>query len=356
MRIGIPRERKLHEGRVALIPVACAEVLRYGNEVYVEHNAGLQSGFGDEDYRAVGARVCSDAAELYDRAELVVKVKEPIEADLTHLRAHHLLFCFLHLAANRELAGRLRGIGLTAIAFETVQTGNVLPLLAPMSEIAGRLSVQVATHLLHQPQGGSGIMLGGLAAAERGNVVVLGAGVAGGAAAIIASALGAIVTVFDVQRDKLVQMRKLGPNVTALYAFRHDIESTLKTADLLVGAVLVPGKRAPCMVTRAMVKNMRPGSVITDISVDQGGCIETTRPMTYADPIYHEEGVLHFTVTNMPGAVPRTSSRALSASLISYILRLTQPSWDTEPALQAGINVRAGHFENPVIRAEMNAV
>jgi alanine dehydrogenase len=213
MRIGIPRERKLHEGRVALIPVACAEVLRYGNEVYVEHNAGLQSGFGDEDYRAVGARVCSDAAELYDRAELVVKVKEPIEADLAHLRAHHLLFCFLHLAANRELAGRLRGIGLTAIAFETVQTGNVLPLLAPMSEIAGRLSVQVATHLLHQPQGGSGIMLGGLAAAERGNVVVLGAGVAGGAAAIIASALGAIVTVFDVQRDKLVQMRKFNRTV-----------------------------------------------------------------------------------------------------------------------------------------------
>lgn len=356
MRIGIPRELKSHEGRVSLIPAACAEVLRFGNEVYVESNAGLQSGFGDEAYEAVGVRVCADAAELYDRAELIVKVKEPIDADLKHLRAHHLLFCFLHLAANRALAARLREIGLTAIAFETVQIGNTLPLLAPMSEIAGRLSVQVAAHLLHQPQGGSGIMLGGLAAAERGNVVVLGAGVAGGAAAIVASALGANVTVFDVQRDKLVQMRKLGPNVTALYAFRHDIAGALETADLLVGAVLTPGKRAPIMVTRAMVKAMRPGSVITDISVDQGGCVETTRPTTYADPIYHEERVQHFTVTNMPGAVPRTSSRALSASLISYVLRLTQPHWDTEPALDAGINVRAGRFENPVIRDEMDAV
>ncbi len=356
MRIGIPRELKPHEGRVALIPAACAELARMGNEVYIERDAGVRSGFADEAYRAVGAWICAEAAELYARADLIVKVKEPIDADLVHLRADHVLFCFLHLAANQELAKRLRDIGLTAIAFETVQVGDTLPLLAPMSEIAGRVSVQVATHLLHQPQGGSGIMLGGLPAAERGRVVVLGAGVAGGAAAEIAAALGANVIVFDVQRDKLARMRELGSNVTALYAFRHDIEAALENADLLVGAVLVPGKRAPRLVTRAMVKRMRDGSVITDISVDQGGCVETTRPTTFADPVYREEGVLHFTVANMPGAVPRTSSRALSASLISYVTRLAQPDWDSEPSLRAGINVRDGRFENPVIRAELNDV
>jgi alanine dehydrogenase len=356
MRIGIPREIKPFEGRVALSPAACAELLRGGNEVYIERDAGLKSGFDDEAYRVVGTQVCADASELYGRAELVVKVKEPIESDLDHLRADHVLFCFLHLAANRELAKRLCEIGLTAIAFETVRDGTALPLLAPMSEIAGRVSMQVATHLLHQSQGGSGIMLGGLPAAERGQVVVLGAGVAGGAAAQMAAALGANVTVFDVQRDKLARMRELGPNVTVLYSFRHDIEAALETADILVGAVLAPGKRAPRLVTRPMVRRMRDGSVITDISVDQGGCVETTRPTTYADPVYREEGVLHFTVTNMPGAVPRTASRALSASLINYVMRLTQPGWDTEPPLQAGINVHSGRFENPVIRDELDHV
>jgi alanine dehydrogenase len=356
MRIGIPCELKSHEGRVALVPAACAELLRLDNEVYVECNAGLKSGFDDEDYRTLGVHICANATELYGRAELVVKVKEPIEADLVHLRPEHVLFCYLHLAANRELAKRLRDLGLTALAFETVQVGSTLPLLAPMSDIAGRVSVQVATHLLHQPQGGSGIMLGGLPAAERGNVVILGAGVAGGAAAKMAAALGANVTVFDVQRDKLARMRELGSNVTALYAFRSDIETMVASADLLVGAVLTPGKRAPCLVTRAMVKRMRPGSVIADISVDQGGCVETTRPMTYANPVYREEGVLHFTVTNMPGAVPRTASMALSASLINYVIRLTQPGWDADPALKAGINVRGGQFENPVIRAELDGL
>ncbi|MGH8503438.1 MAG: alanine dehydrogenase [Gammaproteobacteria bacterium] len=354
MRIGIPIERKPHEGRVALIPAACKELVRDGNEVYVERDAGVRSGFGDDDYRAAGARICADVAELYARAELVVKVKEPIEADLAHLRREHLLFCFLHLAANRELAARLRDTGLTAIAFETVETNGTLPLLAPMSEIAGRLSVQVATHLLHQPQGGSGIMLGGLPAAERGSVVVLGAGVAGGAAASAAAALGATVKVFDVHRERLARMRDLGPNVTALYSFRHDIETALPFADLLVGAVLLPGKRAPQVVTREMVRTMRPGSVITDISVDQGGCVETSRPVSYAEPVYIEEGVQHFTVTNMPGAVPRTASKALSASLMGYVTRLTRPDWDADPTLRAGINVRAGRFDNPVIRAELS--
>jgi alanine dehydrogenase len=356
MRIGVPRELKSHEGRVALIPAACADLLHRGNEVYIEHHAGLKSGFGDADYANAGAQICANAADLYARAQLIVKVKEPIDQDLEHLREEHVLFCYLHLAANRELGERLRDIGLTAIAFETVQVGDSLPLLAPMSEIAGRLSVHVATHLLHQTQGGSGIMLGGLPAAERGNVVVLGAGVAGGAAAEVAAALGANVTVFDVQRDKLARIRSFGPNVTALYPFQHSIEAVLGNADLLVGAVLVAGKRAPRMITREMVACMRPGSVITDISVDQGGCVETSRPTTYADPMYREENVLHFTVTNMPGAVPRTASVALSASLIGYVMRLTEPNWHASPALEAGVNVRAGRFDNPVIRDEMSDV
>jgi alanine dehydrogenase len=353
MRIGIPREIKPLEGRVALLPSACAELVRHGHQVLVERGAGRLSGYGDEDFARAGAALVESAEGLYAEAELIVKVKEPLGPELDRLRADHLLFCFLHLAANRELGARLRAIGLTAVAFETVQVDGRLPLLAPMSEVAGRIATQVGMHLLHQPQGGAGVLLGGLAGTPRGRVVVIGAGTAGGAAAALAARIGADVTVFDRNPEVLHRMRALGDNVTALYASHQDMETAVSGADLLVGAVLVAGRRAPRVVSREMVARMRDGSVIVDISVDQGGCVETTRPTTYEDPVYREQGVLHFTVTNMPGAVPRSATQVLSANLIPYVLRIAEPDWERDKALAAGINVRAGDYVHPAIAAEL---
>jgi len=351
MKIGIPKEIKTLEGRVGLVPEACAEMIHHGHEVYVQSTAGVLSGYTDEDYKKAGAHITPDAVSTYDAAELIVKVKEPVEGDLSHLRSNHILFSYLHLAAEPELLKKLQSIGLTAIAFETVQSGRYLPLLAPMSDIAGRLSVQIGSNLLQQPHGGRGLLLGGLPAAERGHVVILGAGVAGSNAAAVAQNLGANVTVFDPNRDKLVAVRALGPNVTGLHPYRHAIEEHVKTADLLVGAVLIPGARAPHLVDADLVKSMKSGSVIVDISVDQGGCIETTRPTNYANPTFIWEGVVHFGVTNMPGAVPRSASQALSAALVPYILRLCQPDWEQSEDLAMGINIKAGKVVHPALQS-----
>lgn len=342
MKIGIPREVKVLEGRVALVPDAVSEIIKQGHSVYVETNAGTLSGYSDEAYVHAGAKIMENAGSLYAAAEMIVKVKEPQPAEWPLLRADHLLFSYLHLAAEPELTEGLLNIGLTAVAFETVREQNKLPLLAPMSDIAGRVAVQVGAHLLHQPQQGRGILLGGLAGTSRGNVVVLGAGVAGRHAVQMAAAMGANVTVFDRNREKLEAMRQVGANVTALYAYSSTISAAVKLADLLIGAVLIPGARAPHLVSSAMVKQMKQGSVIIDISVDQGGCIETTHPTTYENPTFVKYGVVHFGVTNMPGAVPRTASQALSAALVPYILRLCQPDWQKEPDLNAGINLSAG--------------
>ena len=350
MRIGVPREIKPLEGRVGLIPAACAELVRAGHEVFIEASAGVKSGYPDQAFEAVGVQVLPDAAEVYGRAEMVVKVKEPVAGDLAHIRKDHLLFCYLHLAALPQLTERLCQIGCTAVAFETVEDERGrLPLLAPMSDIAGRLSMQVATHLLHQPQGGKGILLGGVPAAKRGKVVVLGGGVAGSNSAIVAAGLGAEVTIFDMDRDKLVAARAIGANVTGLYPHTHDVGDAVAQADIVVGSVLVTGERAPHVVSAEMVKAMQPGSVIADISVDQGGCVETTRPTTWEEPTYIEHGVVHFTVTNMPGAVPRTSSQALSAAIAPYAMRLAAGNWRQVPALQKGINVDAGEVVHPAL-------
>lgn len=351
MHIGIPREIKAREGRVALIPAACAELIRHGHGVSVQSGAGVMSGYDDDAYRAVGVRIAADAKSLFADAQMIVKVKEPQPAELELLRADHLLFSYLHLAAAPELMRALCELGLTAVAFETVQSGRALPLLAPMSDIAGRLAVQIGAQLLHQPQGGRGILLGGLPAAERGHVVILGAGVAGGNAALVAQALGANVTVFDRNRDKLAAMRALGPNVTGLHPYEHTIAEYVQQADLLIGAVLIPGARAPHLVSADMVKTMSAGSVIIDISVDQGGCIETTRPTSYDAPTFVWEGVVHFGVTNMPGAVPRSASQALSAALVPYILRLAQPGWEASEDLAAGVNVADGKVVHRALQA-----
>ncbi len=350
MKIAIPKEIKTLEGRVGLIPAACAELINAGHEVYIQAGAGLLSGYSDEEYRKIGVNVLASAVEVYATGRLIVKVKEPVAGDLSLLRPEHTLFCFLHLAAEKALAERLCDIGCTAVAFETVTDAQGrLPLLTPMSEIAGRLASQIGTHLLQQPQGGRGVLLGGLPLTERGKVVVLGAGRAGSAAALMASAMGAEVTVFDKNRDRLEEMHRAANNISALYAYENNIAHAVAEADLVVGAVLLPGLHAPRMVTTDMVKAMNPGSVIVDISIDQGGCVETMHPTTYADPTYVEHGVTHFGVTNMPGAVPRTSSQALSAVITPYVHRLTQSGWDQAEDLRNGINIRNGKIDNPWI-------
>jgi alanine dehydrogenase len=356
MRIGIPQEIKPLEGRVALTPDAAGELVHAGNEVYLQAGAGEKSGYPDSAYSARGIQILPDAAALYGRAQLLVKVKEPIASEYDLLRPEHVLFSFLHLAAVPELARTLIQKGLTALAFETVEVKGHLPLLAPMSEIAGRLAVQIGAHLLHAPLGGRGILLGGLPGTELGRVVVLGAGEAGGAAVAAAAALGAEVTVFARARDSLVRMRQLGSNVTALHSYQSAIAAAVEQADLLIGAVLIPGARAPHLVTRAMVRSMRPGSVLVDISVDQGGCIETIRPTDYTSPTYVEAGVIHFGVTNMPGAVPRTATQALSGAIAPFVARLAQPGWEQDAGLSAGINVQGGRIVHPAVAASLSGL
>ncbi len=351
MRIGVPRETKTLEGRVALVPAACADLVRRHHEVWVESQAGIKSGFSDADYVRVGVKIAADARELYRQGELIVKVKEPIAGDLALLRADHLLFCYLHLAAEPTLTRKLLDIGLTGVAFETVELENGdLPLLAPMSIIAGRIAVQIGTHLLHQPAGGKGKLLGGLPSTERGKVVVLGAGAAGGNSAQLAAAGGANVVVFEKRQDRMAQMMALGANVTTLYPYAESVARELATADLVIGAVLVTGAKAPHVISREMVAGMEPGSVIVDISVDQGGCVETTRPTTYANPTYVEHGVTHFAVTNMPGAVPQTSSHAICAAILPFVQKLASGNWRDNQALVRGINVENGALVHPALQ------
>ncbi|MHB8727643.1 MAG: alanine dehydrogenase [Sulfuricaulis sp.] len=353
MRIGIPKEVKVREGRVALIPPAVNELIRQGHEAYVQSGAGVASGYSDEDYLRVGAQIMPDAVSLYERAQMLLKVKEPVAEEYKLLRPDHILFSYLHLAANPALARVLKDKGLTAVAFETVESGGKLPLLVPMSDIAGRLSIHIGTTLLHGYEGGRGILLGGMPSAERGHVVILGAGAAGGNAAVVAAALGARVTVFSPKRAELERMHALGPNVTALPSYASLIAETVYRADLLIGAVLIPGAKAPKLVTAEMVRKMKPGSVIIDISVDQGGCIETIHPTDYEHPTYTVDGVIHFGVTNMPGAVPRTASQALSTVLAPYVSRLATEGGVNDPAIAAGVNVAHGRFVHPAVAAAL---
>jgi alanine dehydrogenase len=351
MKIGVPKEIKPLEGRVGLVPEACGELVNAGHQVVLEQGAGVASGYQDQHYRESGVEIVSDAQTLYRQADLVVKVKEPYDREPEMLREGQLLFCFLHLAADEGLTRRLLKSGVTGIAFETVADQGGLPILAPMSDIAGRLAVQNGATLLHHQHGGRGLLLGGLPAAERGHVVILGAGQAGGNAAQLAAAMGARVTVFDRLREKMGAMRDLGNNVTALYPYQDSLSEAVADADLLIGAVLIPGTKAPKVVTRQQVSRMRAGSVVVDISVDQGGCIETTRPTTYREPTYQVDGVTHFAVTNMPGAVPRSASQALSAAMIPYLWRLLE-GWRDDPCLKAAVNLSEGELIYPALREQ----
>ena len=352
MRIGVPRETKTLEGRVALVPAAAGDLIKRGHEVWLERDAGVKSGFQDDAYVELGVNIAPDAAALYERGEMIVKVKEPIEGDLAYLRKDHLLFCYLHLAAEPALTRRLLDIGLTGVAFETVELPNGdLPLLAPMSVIAGKIGVQVGTHLLHQTMGGKGKLLGGLPSTERGKVVVFGAGKAGGASAGLAAAGGANVTVFEMRQDRMDEMMRLGNNVTALYPYHDVVAREVASADLVVGAVLVTGAKAPHVLTRGMLAGMEAGSVVVDIAIDQGGCFETSRPTNWQEPTYVEEGVTHFCVTNMPGAVPQTSSQAICAAILPWVNRLAGGDWRNDHALARGINVDAGRLIHPALQS-----
>ncbi|MES9846378.1 MAG: alanine dehydrogenase, partial [Candidatus Sedimenticola sp. 6PFRAG5] len=276
MQIGIPTEIKTQEGRVGLVPEACAELIRAGHTVCLQKDAGVSSGFADIEYEKLGVRILPDAESIYDENELIIKVKEPVGNEPEMLRQDQLLFSFLHFAANKPLMERLQERGVTAVAFETVEEGGQLPLLTPMSDIAGRLSVQIGSNLLHRPHGGRGLLLGGLPAAERGRVVVLGAGNAGGNAIRVAAALGAEVVAFDKKPKRLELMRGFGDNVTALYPYSEKVDQEIRRADLVIGAVLITGAKAPVLVNADQVSSMQAGSVVVDIAVDQGGCIETT--------------------------------------------------------------------------------
>ena len=350
MKIGIPREIKQNEGRVALIPYAVAELTKAGHKVYIASSAGDASGYPDAAYQQVGAEVLETSQAVYESSGLIVKVKEPVADELNWLKPHHTLFSFLHLAAMPALLAKLCDIGLTAIGFETVADSGRLPLLAPMSQIAGRIAAQYGTTLLYTPNQGRGILLGGITATERGEVVVLGAGMAGSQAALTCAALGANVHVFDLNQERLQQLQARYGNISTNFAYPEQIQESVHAADLVIGAVLIPGAKAPHIVTEDNVKAMQKGSVIVDISIDQGGCIETIKPTSYAEPTYVLHDVVHFGVTNIPGAVPRTASQSLSHAILPYVQQLTSPDWLQNKQLHTGINVQNGKIVHPALQ------
>ena len=359
MRIGVPKEIKVHEYRVGLVPAAVHELVAAGHAVMVETGAGAGIGCTDADYRDAGASIAPDAARVFADAELVVKVKEPQPGECAQLKPHQVLFTYLHLAADRAQAEALMRSGATAIAYETVTAPNgSLPLLTPMSEVAGRMSVHVGANYLEKEKGGRGILLGGVAGVPPARVVIIGGGVSGTGAAEMALGMRAEVCVIDRSLPRLRELDvQFNGAVRTLYSTARAIEQAVTEADLVIGAVLVPGAAAPKLVTRAMVKRMRPGSVVVDIAIDQGGCCETSRPTTHAAPTFVEHEVVHYCVTNMPGAVPRTSAFALNNATLPYVQALAGKGWERatreDAGLAAGINVRGGKLVHPAVARDL---
>ncbi|MCL4535340.1 MAG: alanine dehydrogenase [Bacteroidetes bacterium] len=355
MIIGVPKETKDQENRIALTPDACWTLTQAGHKVLVERSAGAGSSFGDEQYADAGVALVEGPAEVYGRADMVVKVKEPLPPEYSLLRAGQLLFCYLHLAAEPVLADTLLTRQVTAIAFETVQINDgSLPLLAPMSEIAGRLSVQVAARLLERTSGGPGKLLGGAIGVSPSEVAVLGAGSVGTAAAQVALGMGAHVTVLDIKMERLRYLKEvLHGNLTVLASNTANIAATVRNADVLIDAVLVPGGRTPRLVTRQMVSTMAPGSVIVAVDIDQGGAVETCRPTSHSQPTFVAEGVTHYCVTNMPGAVSHTATQALSIAILPYVLRLANLGFARavggDARFAPGVNTYAGVVTHPKV-------
>lgn len=348
MIIGCPKEIKNNENRVALTPAGVMELRKRGHEVYVQSTAGEGSGYQDAEYTTAGAKLLPTIEEVYAIAEMIVKVKEPIEPEYALVRDNQLLFTYFHFAASEELTHAMLKSNAVCLTYETVELPDrSLPLLVPMSEVAGRMSIQQGAKYLEKPMGGKGILLGGVPGVRRAQVIILGGGVVGTQAALMAAGLGADVTILDINLNRLRFLEEIMPaNVQTIYSNEYNIRSLVPTADLIVGAVLIPGAKAPSLITRDMLKDMQPGTVLVDVAVDQGGCIETCKPTTHENPTYVIDEVTHYCVANMPGAVPFTSTVALTNATLPYVLQLAGKGWQSacqdDPGLAKGLNVVNG--------------
>ena len=348
MIIGVPKEIKNNENRVALTPAGAMELVRRGHKVYIQSTAGVNSGFSDEDYVAQGAEILPTIEDVYAIAEMIVKVKEPIEPEYKLVRKGQLVFTYFHFASSEPLTRAMIDSGAVCCAYETVERKDrSLPLLIPMSEVAGRMSTQEGRYFLEKPRGGKGVLLGGVPGVKPAKVFVIGAGVVGTAAARTAAGTGADVTIYDISLQRLTYLADVMPkNVKTLMSSEYNIRQELKTADLVIGSVLIPGAKAPKLVTRDMLKDMQPGTVMVDVAIDQGGCFETSRPTTHEDPVYYVDGILHYCVANIPGAVPYTSTLALTNATMPYMIQLANKGWreackDNEE-LRKGLNIVEG--------------
>lgn len=348
MKIGIPKEIKNNENRVGATPAGVKELVAHGHEVFVQHTAGEGSGFADEAYVEAGATILPTIEDVYATGEMIIKVKEPIAPEYPLIRKDQVVFTYFHFACDLELTEAMMKSGAVCIAYETVRDRQgTLPLLIPMSEVAGRMSIQEGARFLEKPQGGRGVLLGGVPGVKPAKVLILGAGVVGRNAALMAAGLGAEVTITDISLPVLRHCADTMPkNVKTLYSSQHNIEEELPDTDLVIGSVLIPGAKAPHLVTRDMIKKMRPGSVMVDVAIDQGGCFETSHPTTHSEPVYEVDGVIQYAVANIPGAVPYTSTLALTNATLPYALRLADLGWREacrkDPGLADGVNVVDG--------------
>src|SRR5688572_26318763 len=349
MIIGVPKEIKTNENRVALTPAGALELTKRGHKVYVQHTAGSSSGFEDVDYEERGATILPTIEAVYDKADMIIKVKEPIEQEYSLIKKDQLLFTYFHFASHEPLTHAMINSGAVCLAYETVEkTDRSLPLLVPMSEVAGRMSVQEGAKFLEKPMGGRGILLGGVPGVMPAEVIVLGGGIVGTQAAKMAAGMGAHVTIMDISLPRLRELDDIMPaNVATEYSNEYNVRNAIKTADLVIGGVLIPGAKAPKLITRDMLPTMKKGSVIVDVAIDQGGCFETSKPTTHADPTYVVDDVIHYCVANMPGAVPLTSSQALNNATLPFGLALANKKFSAvleNPHLRAGLNVHRGRL------------
>lgn len=355
MIVGIPKEIKNNENRVSLTPAGARELVQRGHTVYVQHTAGINSGFSDEDYEKAGAHILPAIEDVYAIAEMIIKVKEPIECEYSLVRKGQLVFTYFHFACDKELTEAMMRSGAVCLAYETVtDKQGRLPLLIPMSEVAGRMSTQEGARFLEKPQGGRGILLGGVPGVKPARVLVLGGGIVGTNAALMAAGLGADVTICDISLPRLRLLSEFMPkNVKTLFSSTHNIEQELPATDLVIGAVLIPGAKAPHLITRPMLKLMKKGTVLVDVAIDQGGCFETSHPTTHAEPTYEVDGIVHYCVANIPGAVPCTSTLALTNATLPYALKLADLGWEkaceSDPGLKNGLNIVDGKVVFPAV-------
>lgn len=360
MIIGIPKEIKVQEGRVAMTPAGVMELTHRGHTVYLQRGAGVNSSLSDERYRQAGAVILDSMEEVYASSEMIVKVKEPLESEYNLIRKGQIMFTYFHFASNKQLTQAMIDSGAVCIAYETVMDRmGTLPLLTPMSEVAGRLSVQQGAKYLEKPQGGKGVLLGGVPGVNPAEVMIIGAGVVGYNAALMAAGLGANVKMLDINLNRLRYLSEVMPaNVKTLYSTEMSIRESLRSADLVIGATLIVGAKAPHLVSREMLKEMTPGTVLIDVSVDQGGCFETTRPTTHADPIYEVDGIIHYCVANIPGAVPITSTRALTNATMPYVIKLAEHGWKDAckrfEDLRQGLNILNGEVVYKSVADSLN--